>query len=145
MKINVERLREAMKQRGMTQAQLSRQTGLNKTAISQYLSKRFGPGDDSLAKIAKALDVSEGWLIGCTDRPGKKGQPKLTAKEKQLISKYRSNPEIQEAIDKIIAAPRVEIFRAAKSQGGTVAPTSETITEEQLQRLNNAPETDEEL
>lgn len=145
MKINVERLREAMNQRCMTQAQLSRETGLNKTAISQYLSKRFGPSDDSLAKIAKVLDVSEGWLIGCTDRTDKKRQLKLTAKEKQLISKYRSTPEIKAAIDAIIDTPYLEMFRAAKSQDGTIAPTSETITEDRLRRLNDAPETDEEL
>ncbi|MBQ8249165.1 MAG: helix-turn-helix transcriptional regulator [Clostridia bacterium] len=145
MKINVERLKKAMQECGMTQAQLSRKTGITKTAISQYLSECFGPGDKSLAKIAKALDVSEGWLIGCTDTQSKIEQPGLTERERLLISKYRTDPGIRKAIDSLLDKPTVEIFRAAKSEDGTIAPTSEKITEEQLRRLNDAPETDEEL
>lgn len=145
MPISSERLKEIMKQRGITQAQLSRKTAIPKSAISQYLSKRFSPRDDRLEKIAEILGTSPAWLLGYTDNPDRNPPLILSTREECIILGYRSNPEIKEAIDNAIDTPRLEIFRAAKSQDGTVAPANEKITDEQLRRLNEAPETDEEL
>lgn len=59
-----ERLKEALALSDMTQAELCRSTGISKTAISQYLTGKYLPKQDRLEKLAKALNVSEAWLMG---------------------------------------------------------------------------------
>lgn len=59
-----ERIREAMKAAGKKQADLVRETGLNRGTISRYLSGEVEPRQDATHKIAVALNVSEMWLWG---------------------------------------------------------------------------------
>lgn len=64
MKTCKERIAEAMRIRGMKQSDLTKKTGISKGAISSYLSGRYEPKQDGIYALAKALDVSESWLIG---------------------------------------------------------------------------------
>lgn len=58
------RIKEALEMRNMKQTDLVEATGLGKSAISQYVSGKYEPKQTALYKIAKALDVSEAWLMG---------------------------------------------------------------------------------
>ena len=58
------RLQRALILRNMKQADLSQRTNIPKSAISQYLSGKFEPKQDRLEILAKALNVSEAWLMG---------------------------------------------------------------------------------
>ena len=49
---------------GKRQSDISRETGLPKSAISQYLSGKTEPKYKSLYKIAKAIKASPDWLSG---------------------------------------------------------------------------------
>lgn len=64
MKTSKERIAEAMRLRNISQSKLTRDTGISKGAISSYLSGRYEPKQDSIYKLAKALDVNEAWLMG---------------------------------------------------------------------------------
>lgn len=59
-----ERLKEALRLRDWRQADLVRATGLDKGSISYYISGRYEPKNESIYKMAKALDVSDMWLWG---------------------------------------------------------------------------------
>ena len=59
-----DRIREAMRAAGKTQADVVRATGLNRGTISRYLSGAVEPRHEATHKLAKALDVSEMWLFG---------------------------------------------------------------------------------
>lgn len=59
-----QRLRMALDIRGIKASDLSRATGITKATISRYLSGNFEAGSDRLSEIAKALNVSEVWLMG---------------------------------------------------------------------------------
>lgn len=59
-----ERLRQALNIRNMKQIELSQKTGIGKSAISQYLKGSIEPRRKRAKIIAKALDVSEAWLMG---------------------------------------------------------------------------------
>lgn len=59
-----ERLREAMESAGKKQADLVRETKLDRGAISSYLSGKYEPKQNAINKLAIALDVSEMWLWG---------------------------------------------------------------------------------
>lgn len=58
------RLREAMDIRNKKQIDLVRETGINRSAISRYLSGEYEPKNKPIYELAKALDVSEQWLMG---------------------------------------------------------------------------------
>jgi SOS-response transcriptional repressor LexA len=64
MSIFAQRLESVMKEKGIRQHDLCTMTGISKSFISSYLAGRFAPKADKLALIAKALGVSEGWLMG---------------------------------------------------------------------------------
>lgn len=59
-----ERMKKAMSDQGITQAELSTKTGIGRSGISQYLSGKNKPGQKALTVIAGALNVSEKWLNG---------------------------------------------------------------------------------
>lgn len=58
------RLKKAMAIRGYKQVDLVEKTKLRKSAISQYFSGKYEPKQKALVVIAKALNVTEHWLMG---------------------------------------------------------------------------------
>ena len=59
-----ERLKEAMLAKDYKQTDLAKASGLDKSLISNYLSGRYKARQENLYLLAKALDVSETWLMG---------------------------------------------------------------------------------
>lgn len=59
-----ENLRQAMKEKDITQVELSKRTGIAKSFISQYLAGKFKPRDDKLTLLALALGTTKGALLG---------------------------------------------------------------------------------
>lgn len=58
------RLRAGLDAAGMTQSELSKQSGVSKSSISRYLSGAWEAKQDAVYLLAQALDVSEAWLMG---------------------------------------------------------------------------------
>lgn len=91
-----ERLRQALSNANMKQAELSNKTGLDKGSISCYLSGKYEPKSDAINKMAIALDVNEMWLWGY-DVPmeREKNTPdklQLTEGEEMLLELFRKVP-----------------------------------------------------
>lgn len=85
------RIRQGLELRKMTQQELANATELSKASISEYLAGRYLPNQMSTYKIAKALDVSEVWLMGF-DVPMERIQyveTTVTPEEKSLIDKFK--------------------------------------------------------
>ncbi len=59
-----ERLQIGLDQRNIKAADLARISGIDKSSISRYLKGKYKGNQDAVYKIAKALDVSEAWLMG---------------------------------------------------------------------------------
>lgn len=59
-----ERLRQAMSIRNIKQVDLVKATGIGKSSISTYLAGDYKPKQQRIYKLAKALNVSEAWLLG---------------------------------------------------------------------------------
>lgn len=57
------RLKQAMKEKGMTASELSRASGVGKNLISYYINGVYLAKQDKVFMLAKALDVDPGWLI----------------------------------------------------------------------------------
>jgi transcriptional regulator with XRE-family HTH domain len=64
------RLAEAMAARGLTQAELARQTGVDRSTISALLQAGTRlPNAQLAADCARALGISADWLLGLSGRP----------------------------------------------------------------------------
>jgi transcriptional regulator with XRE-family HTH domain len=64
------RLAEAMAARGVTQAELARQTGVDRSTISALLQPGIRlPNAQLAADCARALGISADWLLGLSGRP----------------------------------------------------------------------------
>lgn len=59
-----ERLRKSMMLRNLKQVDIIKKTGINKGALSSYLSGKYAPKQNNIHLLAKALDVNEAWLMG---------------------------------------------------------------------------------
>ncbi len=58
------RLKEAMMEKGVKQVEIIDSLGLNKGAMSSYLSGRYMPKNETMMKMAMMLEVSPAWLSG---------------------------------------------------------------------------------
>ena len=99
-----DRIKEALYIKGMKQSDLCKLTQIPKSAISQYISGAFEPKQDRVYLIAKALNVSEAWLMGL-DVPMERQEskpsptePTLSEGEKVLLDLFRRVPEEQQQL-----------------------------------------------
>lgn len=58
------RLNEAMRIRNIKATELSEKTGIAKSSLSEYINGKYEAKQDGVYLLAKALDVSEPWLMG---------------------------------------------------------------------------------
>lgn len=91
------RLKEAMNKIDITQSELVRRTGINKGALSSYISGRYEPKQKAIYELAKALNVNEAWLMGydvSSERHDNNSNESpdfsLTPHEKEHLTIYRS-------------------------------------------------------
>ncbi len=63
------RLAEAMAEKNIKAAELSRLTGISKPRLSQYRNGVYVPKADAICAIARALGVSESFLLGTSELP----------------------------------------------------------------------------
>ena len=68
------RIQQALDQKGWKQADLVKATGIGKASISTYLAGEYEPKQKNLFRLARALNVSEAWLMGY-DVPMERYQP----------------------------------------------------------------------
>ena len=64
MTIFQKRLEQAMNDSGLTQAELSRKSGVPESTISSYRSGAYIPRNKKLYALATAMNVSPSWLMG---------------------------------------------------------------------------------
>ena len=95
------RIAKALSVRNMRQADLAEKTKIPKSSLSLYLKEAYEPKDDRIYILAKALDVSEAWLMGY-DVPMERSdnqspsEPQLTEGEQELLKLFRLIPEEQQ-------------------------------------------------
>lgn len=63
-----DRIKERLQTLDMTQADLSRKTGISTATISQYVSGKYFPAQDRLETIANALLTTPAYLMGWSEK-----------------------------------------------------------------------------
>ena len=103
------RISTALAQRGMRQSELCQLAKVPKSSLSLYLSGAYEPKQDRIYAMAKALNVSEAWLMGY-DVPMEKGkispeEPKLSEGEKMWLDLYnRVSDETRVTLTKMMCS-----------------------------------------
>lgn len=93
-----QRIAKALTIRGMKQADLCKFANVPKSSLSLYLSGAYEPKQNRIYDMAKALNVSEAWLMGydvAMEREAKSPptEPQLNEGEKLLLDLFRQVPE----------------------------------------------------
>lgn len=130
MATTADKISEAMKLRDMRQADLVEKTGISKGALSSYISGRYVPKQNNVYLIAKALDVSEAWLMGADVPMQRIESPTLTRRDTRDIEKileqtreqltsqedlmFDGDPASPEAIESILSAMQIGMELAKK-------------------------------
>lgn len=105
MAIFKERLREAMAAKGMKAIELSEKTGINKASISYYLSGTNVPKQDRIFLLAKALEVSEAWLLGYDVPAARTEKQKRNDELVALVAQIKKDPEFFEVVKLLAELP----------------------------------------
>lgn len=93
-----DRLREAMADAGKTQADLMRETGLDRGAISSYLKGKYEPKQLAVSKMALVLGVAEMWLWGYDVPKQRPADQKKNDNLAQVVAKLRKDPDFYEVV-----------------------------------------------
>lgn len=94
-----DRLREALRVSGKKQADLARETGLDKGAISSYLSGRYEPKQRAIALLARALGVAEMWLWGYDVPMYRTEEQKKNDQLARLVVKMREDTDFCDLVE----------------------------------------------
>ena len=87
------RIKEALKIRDMTQADLCKLTGIPKSAMSQYCNGGLVPRQNRTFLIASALRVNPAWLMGLDVEMETKTAPTVEGERRELIDLIPFLPE----------------------------------------------------
>jgi transcriptional regulator with XRE-family HTH domain len=93
-----QRLREALNIRKKTQADLMRETGIDKGSISHYLSGRYEPKQIAIYKLAQALSVNEAWLLGYNVPMDRTAEQKKNDQLAELIVEMRTDDDLYNTV-----------------------------------------------
>lgn len=100
-----DRLAEAMALVGKKQADLARETGLNRATISRYLSGEVVPRSDATHKLARCLNVSEFWLWGFDVPRVRAANQKKNDDLVMVIAQLRKDAEFFDVVQLLAALP----------------------------------------
>lgn len=73
MDIRTKRLRNVFEKSGLTQTEVCEKTGINKGALSSYLSGRYFPKQKTIDKLSKVFNVSINYLMGFEPEHSQRG------------------------------------------------------------------------
>ena len=135
-----------------------RRISLNSAFIESGVGKNFKsnlknakPSVGKVTMLANYFGVTVDYLLGNTDIPNHQKSvtiiTPINEKESKLLFAYRSHPEMQAAVDKLLGLTDesdVTLYAAAMSSNNG-APSITAVTHDEWSQIESAPETDEEL
>lgn len=109
-----DRLREALEASGKKQSDLCAETGLDKGAVSCYMSGKYEPKQKAIGLLARALDVSEMWLWGYDVPMERTAEQKKNDDIVRVVALLRKDPEFFEIVSLLGELPS-EQYASIKS------------------------------
>lgn len=111
-----DRLREALRESGMKAIDLSKKTGIDKGALSHYMKGSYIPKTQNIRKLAEALNVDEGWLLGYDVEKERKTEEEILKKSNDLRDEMSRKmiKHIQEIYNRMPFDIKVDIYEAVR-------------------------------
>lgn len=113
-----DRMKAAMDRKGLRAIDLCNITGIPKSALHYYLSGRSEPKSDRIYIIAKALDVSEAWLLGYDVPPDRTQDQKDLDELSELVERIKKDRYFRQLMFAInhLNPSQVDLIRNLVSQ-----------------------------
>lgn len=131
-------------QSGLTADQVGKIVGKSGKTVNAWENNRGQPDAEMLMLLCDIYNVSD---ILAEFRDDSKEAFAVSEREKAVITAYRSNPEMQSAVNRLLGISedkKISVYKAARSEDEEEDGYVE-LTQEQLDRLINAPETDDDF
>ena len=138
--------------KGLSPNAAAKEIGISSGSVTEWKKGRV-PHIGTLKKIADYFGVPVSALTEeLSDKPATKSSPFLTTpeneKESRVLFAYRSQPEMQPAVDKLLGisddGSTVTLYTAAKSAENR-KPQITQMSKEKWDNIESAPETEEDL
>lgn len=95
------RIKQLKKQKGLSNEALSDLSGVPKGTLAKILgSETQNPQISNIIKLAKVLDTTADFLL--FGKPENEANDEFSEREKRLVAAYRSQPELQDAVDRFL-------------------------------------------
>lgn len=125
--IFAQRLKELRTEKGLTQDELSKKTGLSHGCIAMLEIEKRAPTAQTLYIFADFFQVSTDYLLGRSDDFGiiqtAKPQDELTKEERELILDYRA---LTPALQKMLRAT-IETWKGSDANAGAKKNNKNTV------------------
>lgn len=102
MKVSISsRIRELLAETGDSQVDMCRKTGIQKSALSNYLSGTRIPRQDKISAISNAYNVNPAWLLGYEVQKQKELSSSQAIEDFELLDKWHRLNESQKNVIKL--------------------------------------------
>ncbi len=145
MAILNERIKSRRKLLNKTLLELAEHIGVKEATMQRYESGEIKSIPyDNIVSIADCLNCTPQYLMGWSNNI--KAEINFTQHEIKLINAYRNHPEMQDAVDRLLDVQKetVKLSAVARSIDNQSITTVE-LTNEQLDKIKNAPPFDEDI
>lgn len=120
-----EKIKYLRKKYGLTLEQVGNAVGVGKSTVRKWETGQIANmRRDKIEKLATALHTTPAYLMGWEDEEFTSKVNELSYREQKLIIAYRSSPDMQGAVDKllnvdklIIADDMTEVIKSANKKG----------------------------
>ena len=151
----IENIVKLLKEQKKTQKNLTDYLGITQNAFTDWKSGRIKSYNKHLPKIAEFFGVSVDYILGISSKEKKEQESRpsslikntFSEREWNVINAYRAQPELQTAVERLLGIDKNEktyVYVAAHSDDRH-PDVIRRISKEELDKLENAPETDETL
>lgn len=151
----IENIVKLLKEQKKSQKNLTDYLGITQNAFTDWKSGRIKSYNKHLPKIAEFFGVSVDYILGTATNAKREHdissssliKNTFTEREWNVINAYRAQPELQTAVERLLGieqSGKTYVYVAAHSDDRR-PDTIKRISKEELDRIQNAPETNETL
>lgn len=141
--------------KGIDRNQLCTDLDLKYSTVSEWFQGKKYPRINKIETLANYFGIKKSDLIEESSKVKLKDNNidvsthfKISSHERELVVAYREHPESQPVIDKILDIDKPKTFKvmtAARSADGRTEIKDIEMTAEEVEKLDNIPETDEQF
>lgn len=113
------KIKQLREQANLTQTDVGNFLGVTKATVARYENGEIDIKRTTAIKLAEIFNTSPACIMGWTDT--QKDKCELSDREKALVFSYRSHPEMQAAVNKMLDIKDVKTAPADNQKNNTIS------------------------